>query len=184
MRLYTRRGDRGRTGLFLGGRLSKANPRVEAYGTGDEVVSALGLARSLCQKPQVREALLHLQRQLFIVNMELATEPARYPRLAREHPTVGLAWVEALERRIDSLSAALPSTFVIPGSTPASAALDLARATARRLERAVIVLKEGEALPNPYLLPYLNRLSDLLYALARYEGEDAHQVWREADVSA
>jgi len=183
-KIYTRTGDRGETDLLYFERLSKASPRVEAYGTADEATSALALARSLCRKPWVRESILHIQRQMFVVAMELATHPDRRAFLVQQHKTVQADWVDALERLIDKIEAegALPKTFIIPGSTPGSAALDLARSVVRRLERRAVALYRGKAAPNPELVRYVNRLSDALYALARYEGEDADQVWREADV--
>ncbi|MBI2918302.1 MAG: cob(I)yrinic acid a,c-diamide adenosyltransferase [Chloroflexi bacterium] len=183
-KIYTRTGDRGETSLLYYERVSKASPRVEAYGTADEAVSALALARSLCRDPWVCQSILRIQRQMFVVAMELATSPDRYQFLLQQHKAVEAAWVDTLERIIDKVEAegALPRTFIIPGSTPGSAALDLARSVVRRLERCVVALARGKDLPNPNLVRYLNRLSDAVYALARYEGRDADQVWRETDV--
>lgn len=181
MRIYTRAGDKGDTELLYGDRISKADPRCHACGTLDEATSALGLARSLCRSERVRELLLFLQRELFTVGAELATLPSKYPRLKEERQTVTPERVERLERLIDELVAEHPLErgFIIPGSSPASAALDLARTIARRAERWAVALKEAGQLPNPDLLRYLNRLSDLLYVLARYEARDAAEIQLE-----
>lgn len=178
MSIYTGTGDQGDTGLVYGDRLSKADPRLEACGTIDEATSALGLARSLCRSDRVREPLLSLQQELFVVGRELATLPRKYPRLKKERQTIAPEQVERLERLIDELVAEHPLSrgFVVPGSTPGSAALDLARTITRRAERRVVALKEAGQLPNPDLLRYLNRLSDLLYVLARYEARDTEEI--------
>ena len=171
MRIYTKRGDTGETGLLYGGRVSKADPRCEAYGTTDEAVSALGLARALAEDPRVRRVIKQVQRELFTVGAELATDPAEYHKLEEHFSPVTLEMTARLETLIDELSGhiELPRSFIIPGASPASAALDLARTTLRRAERRTVALQEQGMLHNPEVLRYLNRLADLLFVLARYE---------------
>lgn len=171
VKIYTRQGDTGETGLLYGGRVSKADVRCEAYGTTDEANSALGLARALSQDAKVKEVLMQVQRELFTVGAELATDPAQYENLQRHFPVVTPAMVQRMERTIDELDAEvqLPRSFVIPGASAASAALDLARTILRRAERHAVALKEADLLVNPEVLRYLNRLSDLVFMLARYE---------------
>jgi cob(I)alamin adenosyltransferase len=171
VKIYTRGGDTGETGLLYGGRVSKADLRCEAYGTTDEANSALGLARALSQDSRVQAVLKDVQRELFTVGAELATSPAQYEKLRRHFSIVTAEMVEGLERTIDELDEAvrLPPSFVIPGASAASAAMDVARAILRRAERRAVELKEADLLANPEVLRYLNRLSDLVFMLARYE---------------
>lgn len=171
MRIYTKHGDEGETGLLYGGRVSKADPRTEAYGTVDEAVSALGLARALAGDPLVRSLVDELQRSLFTVGAELATDAAHRQKLEEHFSTVGPEMTQALEGHIDALASEveLPPQFIVPGASPASAALDVARSTLRRAERRVVALSRTAALPNPELLRFLNRASDLVFMLARFE---------------
>ena len=171
VKIYTKRGDKGETGLLYGGRVPKTDPRCEAYGTVDEAVSVLGLARALSQEPRVRDIVKQVQRELFTVGAELATDAAEYPKLQRHFSVVTPEMVDCLERLIDELDAhvTLPRAFIIPGASQASAALDMARAVVRRAERRVVALQEMEQLHNPQVLRYLNRLADLVFMLARYE---------------
>jgi cob(I)alamin adenosyltransferase len=170
----TKTGDKGETGLLYGGRVSKTDPRVEAYGTVDEAVSALGLARALCTKPKVKELLLKVQKELYLVGGELATDPSQYEKLQQNFQTVTTAMVEGLEAAIKELEVLIqvPRSFVVPGATPGSAALDLARTVARRAERRIVGLKEAGLVTNPEVVRYVNRLSDLVYELARLEAKD------------
>jgi cob(I)alamin adenosyltransferase len=177
----TGRGDDGTTGLLYGGpRIRKDDPRTEAYGTVDEAVAALGLARAeLGLKSQygtlnpglasVAELILRLQRELFVVGAELATTPAAIDRLEDGQTRVSAAMVESLtalvvdlEKRIE-----MPREFVVPGETRTSAALELARTIIRRAERRAVTLEGQELLSGEHLLPYLNRLADLVWVLAR-----------------
>jgi cob(I)alamin adenosyltransferase len=177
----TGRGDDGTTGLLFGGpRVQKDDPRTEAYGTIDEAVAALGLARAeLGTKDQygvlnpplagLVEIILRIQRELFVVGAELATTPDAWDRLEDGRTRVSLGMVdgltsllEDLERRIE-----MPREFVVPGETRTSAALELARTILRRAERRAVALSHAELLPGPHLLPYLNRLADLIWVLAR-----------------
>jgi cob(I)alamin adenosyltransferase len=176
MRIYTRKGDGGTTGLLYGGdRISKADPRTDAYGTTDEAVSALGLARAAIGAAtdpagaRLAELILRLQRELFVVGAELATHVDRRDRLTDGATRVTEAMVTSLEREIDELEALVeqPKEFVLPGETMAGAALDLARTTARRAERRAVGLAAEGGLPDSQVVPYLNRLADLLFVMAR-----------------
>ncbi len=174
MRIYTRTGDEGETRLLFGTRVSKTDPRCEAYGMTDQAVSAMGLARALSRDQRVKDVLLQVQREMFIVGSELATDPSNYPRLREKYSVVTPEMVTRLEQTIDELDAQmdLPNAFIVPGASPASGALDLARSILRTAERRVVGLKEQGLLPNPEVLRYLNRLADLLFMLARFEDRD------------
>jgi cob(I)alamin adenosyltransferase len=168
-RIYTKAGDDGTTGLLYGGRISKADPATEAYGTTDEAVAVLGLARALTQDPALADRLLTLQRQLFVVGADLATNPDERGKLQPGVSLVTAEDVDGLEVWIDELVTAhpLPNAFVVPGANPVSACLDVARSVVRRAERRVVELREGGAEVNDAVVRYLNRLSDLLFVLAR-----------------
>ena len=180
MRIYTRAGDDGTTGLLYGGRVSKAHPAAEAYGTVDEAVAALGLARALAADAELKGRLLALQRDLFVVGADLATNPDERAKLTPGVSLVHPEMVEALERWIDAAVARrpLPRRFVVPGADPASAALDLARTAVRRAERLVVRLRDAGGAVNTEALRYLNRLSDLLFVLAREAAGGAEEPSR------
>ena len=176
MRIYTKKGDTGTTGLRFGGdRISKADLRTEAYGSTDEAVSALGLARAaigaITDRTEARLAdlILRLQRELFVVGAELATHTDRRDRLTDGSTRVTAGMVAALEREIDDLELLVdqPKEFVLPGESMTGAALDLARTTVRRAERRCVALAEAGGLPDTQVLAYLNRLADLLFVMAR-----------------
>ncbi len=166
MRIYTRRGDDGTTGLFLGGRVAKDATGPEAYGTVDEAVSQLGVARSLAES-DVAEAVLAVQRELFVVAAELATDPAQRRRLEPGISLVEVSMIEGLEARIDRIEAevGMPTEFVVPGGDPVAASIDVARTVVRRAERAAVAHCADDA--DSLVVPYLNRLADYLYMLAR-----------------
>jgi cob(I)alamin adenosyltransferase len=172
MRIYTRKGDDGTTGLWYGGRRPKSDARIEAYGTIDEAGSALGVARSLCRagREEVERDLLDLQRDLFVAGAELAAAGEAFDRLEDGVSRVTTEMVSALEPTIDGYMerVELPPKFVIPGGTELSAALDLARAILRRAERRVNTLAAAEDLGTSAVPAYLNRAADLIYAMARY----------------
>ena len=173
-RIYTKTGDDGTTGLLYGGRVPKDDAATEAYGTTDEAVAVLGLARASAD-PVMAEELLSLQRELFIVGADLATNPAERAKLQPGVSLVTSEMTERLERRIDELVAerALPQAFIVPGANEGSAALDLARSVIRRAERQVVALEHEGRDVNPEVRRYLNRLSDLVFVLARRRaGED------------
>jgi cob(I)alamin adenosyltransferase len=165
MKLYTKTGDDGTTGLFGGGRVPKASARVEAYGTVDETNAFLGVARATGLDPSLDAVLARVQEDLFTLGAELACVPGREAKLAMG--LLGEADVERLERAIDEADAACPplKSFVLPGGTPQAAALHVARTVCRRAERAVLAV--DDAAPRREVVVYLNRLSDLLFALAR-----------------
>ena len=169
MKIYTKTGDAGETGLFGGGRVPKDDPRVRAYGDIDELNAALGAA--MAQEPGDFElaALQTMQRDLFAIGAELAT-----PDAAKQRAKVTTNQVEALERLIDAHEAALAplKNFILPGGTPKAAAFHLARTTCRRAERAVVALARDQQI-NPLIIHYLNRLSDLLFVLARAVNKQA-----------
>lgn len=176
MRIYTRKGDTGTTGLLFGGdRISKAAIRTDAYGTTDEAVSALGLARASIGSATDRteallsELILRLQRELFVVGAELATDTERRDRLEDGVSRVTPGMVEALEREIDELEMLVeqPKEFVVPGESLVGAGIDLARTTVRRAERRCVALTDAGELPDSQVVPYLNRLADLLFVMAR-----------------
>ncbi len=175
MGIVTKRGDTGETGLLYGGRVPKDDPRVEAYGTVDEAVAALGLARAFSSYPRVKAVVLEVQKELFTLAAELAIDVAEYDKFDRHFTRVTQPMVDQLEARIVAVEAeiAMPPTFIVPGASPASGALDLARTVVRRAERRVAALNASGLVQNDQILRYLNRLSDLVYTLARYENKDA-----------
>ena len=189
--ISTGHGDGGETGLLYGGRVPKDDLRTEAYGSLDEAISALGLARALAGDGARADRILELQRELFIVGAELATGPGQRANLERHFNVVTAPMVDALQREIVDLEARvpLPGGFVIPGGTPVGAALDLARTLVRRAERRAVTLHRSGELENPEVLRYLNRCSDLLFMLAREAEQGATvasggQRRREADGTA
>ena len=170
MRIYTKTGDGGDTGLFGGGRVPKHDRRVEAYGQVDELNAAIGFA--LAQEPRTfcRELLETIQKDLFTIGAELATPDAEKLAKALGGPPLGPAQVAALEAAIDRYEAQLPplKQFILPGGVPKGAALHLARTVCRRAERAVVQLHRAQETGGlSSVVPYLNRLSDLLFVLAR-----------------
>lgn len=168
MKIYTKRGDDGTSGLFLGGRVSKHEARPEAYGTVDEAVAALGLARARADD-RLNERLLQLQRDLFVVSAELATNPENRPRLEDGVSRATGAMVNRIEEWIDEVVAdvGMPTSFVVPGGNPIAAALDFARTVIRRAERRCVALAETGGLEGSLVVPYLNRLADYVYMLER-----------------
>jgi len=177
----TRRGDDGTTGLLYGGpRIAKDDPRAEAYGSLDEAVAALGIARAeLNLKRQygtlssglrgLDELILRLQRELFVAAAELATNPDAWDRLTDGTTRVSAEMVSGLEGVLSDMEShiTMPREFVVPGETRTSAAIELARVTVRRAERRAVGIGREGLIPGPNLLPYLNRLADLLWVLAR-----------------
>jgi len=168
MKIYTRAGDAGDTGLFGGGRVAKDHPRVQAYGSVDELNASLGMARAVEPMPRIDELLVSVQRDLFSLGALLATPDPDKVREYLEKASIGDARIEALESAIDDGEAELEPlrAFIIPGGTVKAATLHLARTICRRAERDVLALSRSETLP-PIVIVYLNRLSDLLFVLAR-----------------
>jgi cob(I)alamin adenosyltransferase len=168
VKIYTRTGDQGDTGLFGGGRVAKDHPRVEAYGDVDELNAALGMARSVEMMPRIDEVLVPVQRDLFAIGALLATPDRDKMRQHLEKAQVDEERIAELERAIDAGDDELSPlrAFIVPGGTPKAAALHVARTVCRRAERRVVHLRESEEIPELVVI-YLNRLSDLLFTLAR-----------------
>ena len=178
MKTFNKKGDQGETSLLYGIRVSKADPRCEAYGTIDEAVSALGLARALSSKGRVQEILLSLQHDLFSLGAELATPTEHYASFAQKHNVITEEHVSRLETLIDQMESEteMPQKFIIPGANGSSAAMDLARTVIRRAERRVVDLNQQGTVQNRHISEYLNRLADLVFTLARYEADSADSV--------
>jgi cob(I)alamin adenosyltransferase len=168
MSIVTKTGDQGETSLMYGRRVTKNDPRVEAYASVDELTAALGLARAICDDKLVAEQIFAAQKELINVMGELATLPEDRQRYVKDGFKVTDATmvdrVTAVIVDLEKDKSLYPKDWVIPGATAASAALDFARVTCRRAERHVATLKD----PNPEILRYLNRLSDWCWLLARY----------------
>ena len=168
VKIYTRTGDAGDTGLFGGGRVSKDDPRVEAYGDVDELNAVIGMARAVEQMTRIDEVLVPVQRDLFAIGALLAT-PDR-DRMAQhlEKARIDEERIAQLERSIDDAESELEPlrAFILPGGTPKAAALHVARTVCRRAERRVVQLQRTVEIPALAVI-YLNRLSDLLFTLAR-----------------
>ncbi|MCU0269443.1 MAG: cob(I)yrinic acid a,c-diamide adenosyltransferase [Acidimicrobiales bacterium] len=167
MQIYTRKGDDGTTGLLYGGRVSKDSPLPTAYGTVDEAQAVLGLARAEAGPGELAEVLVHLERDLWVLMAELATEPGNHGKLVPGQSLVTSEMVAALEVLIDDHTARFdpPTEFVVPGETKVAAYLDLGRTVVRRAERETI----RAGVEGSHCVPYLNRLSDLLWTLARWQ---------------
>lgn len=180
MKIYTRKGDDGTTSLWYGGRVVKSSPRTEAYGCLDEAVSALGVARCLCDDDRgLAEAVLKLQNELFVAGAQLATDPSAADRLEVGVSKIGVEMVAALEAAIDHYMGQvdLLPKFVIPGGTTLSASLDLARAILRTAERRIVELDQVESVDDE-LKAYINRAADLVFAIARYADIDSPEQFR------
>lgn len=167
-KVYTRTGDDGTTGLGGGQRVPKDSPRIEAYGTVDELNSQIGVARAAGLDPKLSDPLAAIQNELFHLGSDLCfleEDKARFPA-----PKIEARHVAALETLMDELSAELSplENFILPGGTPGAAALHVARTVCRRAERAALRLSRAEAI-GAFVVPYLNRLSDALFVMARYE---------------
>ncbi len=168
MKIYTKTGDQGSTGLFGGGRVPKDDIRVEAYGDVDELNAVIGMARSVEMMPRIDEVLVPIQRDLFAIGALLATPDRDKMAQHLEKARIDEGRIVELERAIDDGDAELEPlrAFIIPGGTPKAAALHVARTVCRRAERRVVTLQQQVELP-PLAVIYLNRLSDLLFTLAR-----------------
>lgn len=176
VKIYTKKGDDGSTSLWYGGRVPKHHGRTEAYGALDEACSALGLARALCGTGQAELAadILRLQDDIFIAGAELATAPEAAERLEDGVSRTTEAMVTELEGLIDRYMAEveLPPKFVIPGGNQLSAQLDVARTVVRRAERRISALEEEGQLASETVIHFVNRASDLVYAMARWADVD------------
>jgi cob(I)alamin adenosyltransferase len=182
-RIYTRRGDDGTTGLLYGGRAAKSSPRIELNGAVDEAQAALGLARAETEHGSpLDELLVGIERDLYVLMAEVATLPDNQAKLVAGATLVTGEMVARLEAEIDRLLALfdMPSAFVIPGQNRVAAALDLARTVVRRAERLVSAVGDldGDDAERSQVGPYLNRLSDLVWAMARWQEGDEHLAAR------
>lgn len=173
MKIYTRKGDDGTTGLLYGGRVGKNSPRPVAYGTADEAQAALGVARAGLERgSELDEVLVHLERDLWVLMSELATAPGNRHKLQPGVSLVTAEMVTALEVHIDAFTARFeqPKQFVVPGEDLVAAQLDVARTVVRRAERDVLAVDDDD---DSQVGPYLNRLSDLCWTLARFREAEA-----------
>ena len=173
MRIYTRKGDDGTTGLLFGGRVAKNSPRIETNGAVDEAQAALGVARAEARPgSELDQILIELERDLYVLMAEVATASDNRRKLTPGASLVTTEMVDRLEARIDRLSelTAMPTEFVIPGANRRSAALDVARTAVRRAERLAV----SEPIAGSLVTTYLNRLSDLVWTMARWQEGDEH----------
>jgi len=180
VKIYTRTGDAGETGLIGGGRVPKDHARVAAYGEVDELNAVLGVARAQAGDPPLAGLLGDVQRDLFALGAQLA-DPSATVGTKKAKAAIGAGHVERLEQAIDAREAELPplAHFVLPGGGPLGATLHLARTVCRRAERAIVTLARHEAV-DPRVLAYVNRLADLLFVLARHENHrtgEAEDRW-------
>jgi cob(I)alamin adenosyltransferase len=184
-KVYTRTGDDGSTGLFHGGRVTKDAVGPRAYGAVDEAVSALGLARAEAERgSDLDELLIRLERELFVVGAELATDPDKRSKLEPGTSRVTAEMVTELEPIIDDVTTRFdpPREFVLPGENRLAAALDVARTVVRRAERESVAAAAGGWLDGSHVVAYLNRLADLVYTLARWQ-EGAYRPVRTGEGS-
>lgn len=179
MKIYTRKGDSGETSLFGGSRVSKSSARIEAYGTVDELNSVVGLAASYSLSPKGTVLIKKVQEYLFILGADLATPPSSRTRINR----IGEEEIEALEHAIDEMEEGLAplKNFILPGGSQAGATLHVARTVCRRAERAAVACSKNEEEVSDETVKFLNRLSDFLFVLARYENNYAgtpEETWK------
>ncbi|MGH2479302.1 MAG: cob(I)yrinic acid a,c-diamide adenosyltransferase [Ktedonobacteraceae bacterium] len=166
-KVTTGTGDTGYTGLLGEQRVPKYDPRPDTFGTVDEATSALGLARAMTSDPKVKEVLYTIQQELYLLMGELATPPENYEKMGLRITPEHVQRLEQVEETLKQ-EVEIPNKFIIPGDTPDGAALDLARTIIRRAERMAVKLLHDGVIANSEVVRYLNRLSDLIFILARY----------------
>jgi len=166
-KVTTGTGDAGYTGLLGSERVAKYDPRPDTFGTVDEATSALGLARATTQDPKVKEIIYRIQNELYLLMGELATTPENYEKMGLRMTADHVQWLEQVEESLKQ-EVEIPNKFIIPGDTLDGAALDLARTIIRRAERMAVKLLHDGIIQNGEVIRYLNRLSDLVFILARY----------------
>ncbi len=166
-KVTTGSGDTGYTGLLGEQRVPKYDPRPEILGTVDEATSALGLARAMTRDPQAKEIIYTIQQELYLLMGELATPPEHYEKMGLRMTAQHVQRLEQVEETLKQ-AVEIPNKFIIPGDTPDGAALDLARSVIRRAERLAVRLLHEGVIGNGEVVRYLNRLSDLIFILARY----------------
>lgn len=178
MKIYTKKGDSGSTSLFGGTRVPKSSARIEAYGTVDELNSIVGLGASYDISEQGKKWVKRVQEDLFVLGADLATPPSSNTRIDR----IDEEAITYLEKAIDTMQTRLPSlkNFILPGGCPAGATFHLARTVCRRAERATVSCSETEEISD-LTIKYLNRLSDFLFVLARFENNQSgtpEEIWK------
>lgn len=168
MKIYTKKGDKGTTSLFGGASIGKSSLRIKAYGTVDELNSVLGIILTHSTSDESKAILKELQNQLFVLGADLASLPSKKTKIDR----IGSGEIQQLEQWIDKLDEQLPklTSFILPGGAPAGAHLHLARTVCRRAERHAVALKTENPVSDEIII-YLNRLSDLLFVMARFENQ-------------
>ncbi len=166
-KVTTGTGDTGYTGLIGEQRVPKYDPRPDTFGTVDEATSALGLARAVAQDQKVKDIIFHIQQELYLLMGELATTPENYEKMGLRMTVEHVNWLERQEEELKR-EVEIPNKFVIPGDTLDGAALDLARSIIRRAERMAVKLLHEKVIQNTEVVRYLNRLSDLVFILARF----------------
>lgn len=181
MKIYTKTGDAGKTSLIGGTKVFKNNPRIETYGTVDELNSYIGLVSDFSNDDHVKNILKEIQDRLFTIGSELACDPEKQTKMSI--PDLYETDVELLEKEIDRMHEELPvmKNFILPGGLPAVSFTHVARCVCRRAERCCVNLKENGGKVNDLIIKYLNRLSDYLFTLARYTGmknEAPEIVWK------
>ena len=166
-KVTTGTGDSGYTGLLGAQRVPKYDARPDTFGTIDEATSALGLARAIAQDTRVKEIILRVQQELYLLMGELATPAENYAQMGLQMTIEHVQWLEQVEAQLQQ-EVTIPNKFIIPGDTLDGAALDLARTIIRRAERMAVKLLHDGVIENAEVVRYLNRLSDLIFILARY----------------
>ncbi len=170
MKIYTKTGDAGKTSLIGGTKVLKNDPRIEAYGTVDELNSYIGVVSDHCDEEHAKNILKEIQDRLFTIGSELACDPGKETKM--RIPDLHESDIELLEKEMDKMDAELPQmkNFILPGGMPAVSFMHVARCVCRRAERRCVNLKENDSKVEPMIIKYLNRLSDYLFMLSRYTG--------------
>jgi cob(I)alamin adenosyltransferase len=170
MKIYTKTGDTGKTSLIGGTKVLKSNPRIEAYGTVDELNSYIGLVSDFCNDDHAKNILKEIQDRLFTIGSELACDPDK--KINMPIPDLHESDIQLLEKEMDEMDKELPvmKNFILPGGSPSVSFMHVARCVCRRAERCCVNLMESRSEVNPLIIKYINRLSDYLFMLARYTG--------------
>jgi cob(I)alamin adenosyltransferase len=177
MKIYTKKGDTGKTSLLYGKEVEKFDPRCEAYGTIDEAVACLGLAKSLSNNNVIIDYLTNIQKELFVIGSELATPIDIKINPDKKIPKISDENIKDIEKEIDRLvsNIKIENEFILPGTSPISSCLHLARAIIRRCERQIVKLYEDDQLLNIFILHYINRLSDFIFVLSKYQDRNENE---------
>lgn len=170
IKIYTKTGDTGKTSLIGGTKVLKSNPRIEAYGTVDELNSYIGLVSDFCNDDHAKNILKEIQDRLFTIGSELACDPDK--KINMPIPDLHESDIQLLEKEMDEMDKELPvmKNFILPGGSPSVSFMHVARCVCRRAERCCVNLMESRSEVNPLIIKYINRLSDYLFMLARYTG--------------